>query len=233
MHKLLHTCLQRALLGKISLRHILKLAKFTKKSRKCWKHEEKTMMKWRNRLKKTWETMVKWRNGLKRRWQAMLTWRRKAMMTWRNGLKDGENMMKGLNTDEQQWRNDTTGWKDDEMKRLAENMMKSHVKHRSGSKRWWNQSPRRQKEIGWKIGENQWYINLTIGCKRRKSWRAHVVLFNQRAVYLHCGRAIQKIGKEWIAFANGKIGKKSVLETKQLKGTCNVFQSSTCSLPVF
>lgn len=67
--------------------------------------------------------MVKWRNGLKRRWKAMLTWRRKAMMTWRNGLKDGENMMKGLNTDEQQWRND------------------------NGLKRWWNE------EIGWKHDE--------------------------------------------------------------------------------
>ena len=179
--------------------------------------------------------MVKWRNGLKRRWKAMLTWRRKAMMTWRNGLKDGENMMKGLNTDEQQWRNDTTGWNDDEMKRLAENMMKSHVKHRSGSKRLWNESPWRQKEIGWKIGENQWYINLIKldnWVRETEKLKGTLVLFNQRAVYLHCGRAIQKIGKEWIAFANGKIGKKSVLETKQLKGTCNVFQSSTCSLPV-
>lgn len=100
-------------------------------------------------------------NGeMKKRAETTMKSHAEAMMTWRNGLKDGENMMKGLNTDEQQWRNDTTGWKDDEMKRLAENMMKSHVKHRSGSKRWWNESPWRQKEIGWKIGENQWYINL-------------------------------------------------------------------------
>ena len=192
--------------------------------------------------KQWWNEEIGWKNNEKQWWNEETGWNVDEKPCWLEEEKPWWHEEMGWKMVKIWWKgwtlmnsNDemTTGWKDDEMKRLAENMMKSHVKHRSGSKRWWNESPWRQKEIGWKNGENQWYINLTIGCERQKSWRAHVVLFNQRAVYLHCGRAIQKIGKEWIAFANGKIGKKSVLETKQLKGTCNNFQSSTCSLPVF